>query len=239
MKQVIRIKNLKKYYYLFDKDFKRLIWLMTNKGFSSIKKAIDDISFTVNEGEVVGFIGRNGAGKSTLMKLIASITFPTYGDIKVDGKVGSLINLSAGFNNKYTGRENIYYKSKLMGLSKDYVDNIIDEIIEFADIGEYFDITFSTYSSGMRARLGFALAVFTNPDILIVDEVFAVGDKDFKRKSAKKTREMFQSGKTIIFSSHSEQQIRQFCTRVVYLNDGKIVFDGDVEKALKMYNENS
>lgn len=238
MEYSIEIRNLKKYYWLFDKDYKKIPWLLTNKGHCNIKKALDGVSLTVGKSEVVGIIGKNGAGKSTLMKLVAGITFPTDGEVNVNGIVGSLINLSAGFNKNYTGRENIYYKGTIMGMKKKNIDQIINNIIEFADIGDYFDLPLKTYSSGMAARLGFALAIFSDPDILIIDEVFAVGDKDFKQKSFKKTREMFKSGKSILFSSHSEGQIRKFCNRVVYIKDGRIVFDGDVEEGLKLYNNN-
>ena len=171
------------------------------------------------------------------MSLVAGITFPTEGEINVYGKIGSLINLAAGFNPQYTGRENIYYKGIIMGMDKSEVDDILDEVIDFADLGEYFDLPLKTYSSGMVARLGFALAVFSDPEILIIDEVFAVGDKDFREKSMKKTKEMFTSGKSILFSSHVDIQIKQFCNRVIYLEDGKIVFDGDVDEGLKMYNQ--
>ena len=133
MKNAIEIKNLCKNYYLFDKDYKRILWLLRSKGHYGIKKAVDDISLTVKRGEVVGIIGSNGAGKSTLMSLVAGVTFPTSGDIKVNGTVGALINLSAGFNNNYTGRENVYYKAELLGMKKTDVTKIIDEIIDFAD----------------------------------------------------------------------------------------------------------
>jgi teichoic acid transport system ATP-binding protein len=237
MKNAIEIKDLRKHYWLFDKDYKIIPWLFTKKGFTSIKRAIDGIDLTVGHGEVVGVIGKNGAGKSTLMKLVAGITFPTDGLINVYGKVGSLINLSAGFNLEYTGRENIYYKGMLMGLTQKGIDDIIDDVIDYAEIGEYFDLPLRMYSAGMGARLGFSLAVFSDPDILIVDEVLAVGDKAFKQKSYTKTREMFKSGKSVLFSSHEDAHIREFCNRVVYIDDGKILYDGDVETGLKMYNE--
>lgn len=233
---IIEIKNLSKYYYLFDKDYKKLFWLFSKKGYYAIKKALDGINLTVEKGEVVGIIGKNGAGKSTLMSLVAGISFPTTGEVITTGKIRSLINLSAGFNAQYTGRENIYYKATIMGLEKWEVDEMINDIIDFAELDEYFDLPIKTYSSGMKARLGFALAIFSDPDILIVDEVFAVGDKDFKLKSAKKTKEMFKSGKSVLFSSHSESLIREFCSRVIYIKDGKVVYDGDVEEALCMYN---
>ena len=237
MKENIVIKNVTKTYYLFDRDYKIIKWLFRNKGYTGEKHVLKDISFTVKEGEVVGIIGCNGAGKSTLMKMVAGITFPTRGEIKVDGRIGSLINLSAGFNVDYTGRKNIYYKGTLLGMTKKEIDDIIDDIIDFVELGEYFDMPLRTYSSGMAARLGFGLAVFSDPDVLIVDEVFAVGDKAFQNKSRKKTMELFEAGKSILFSSHSDTLIRQFCNRVIYLKDGKIKFEGDVETGLQIYND--
>lgn len=236
MSFVIKAKKIRKHFYLFDKDFKMIFWLFTKKGNKSIKKSLDEITFSVSHGEIVGVIGRNGAGKSTLMKIVAGITFPTDGCLEVNGKVGSLINLNAGFNPAYTGRENIYYKAKLLDYSNSFIDSIIDDIIEFAELEDYFDLPLKTYSSGMKARLGFSLAIFTNPDILIIDEVFAVGDKKFKEKSKKKVMELFNSGKSVLFASHSESLIREFCTKAIYIDQGKIVYDGDVEEAIKRYN---
>lgn len=233
----IVVKKLSKSYFLFNKDFRILQWIFTKKGYEKERAVLKDISFEVKKGEIVGLIGVNGAGKSTLMKLIAGITYPSKGSVEVNGKVGSLINLSAGFNPDYTGRKNIYYKGTIMGMSKTEIDNIIDDICEFVDLGEYFDRPLRMYSSGMSARLGFALAVFSKPEILIIDEVLAVGDKNFQSKSREKVVEMFEEGKSVIFSSHSDGLIRQFCNRVIYLKDGKIVFDGDVEEGLAKYNE--
>lgn len=237
MKKNIVVENVSKTYYLFDRDYKIIQWLFNNRKSTSEKHVLKNISFTVNEGEVVGIIGCNGAGKSTLMKMVAGITFPTEGNISVNGRIGSLINLSAGFNNDYTGRKNIYYKGTLLGMKKEEIDAIIDDIIDFVELGEYFDMPLRTYSSGMAARLGFGLAVFSDPDILIVDEVFAVGDKRFQSKSREKTTQLFQAGKSILFSSHSDLLIRQFCNRVIYLRDGEIAYEGDVETGLSMYNE--
>lgn len=237
MEKKIEVKNLSKTFYLFDKDFKILYWIVTKKGCQKEQEVLKNISFSVEAGEIVGLIGVNGAGKSTLMKLIAGITYPTGGEVTVRGKIGSLINLSAGFNPDYTGRKNIYYKGTVMGMSKSEIDNIIDDIEEFVELGDYFDRPLRMYSSGMSARLGFALAVYINPEILIIDEVLAVGDKIFQKKSRAKVEELFKQGKAVIFSSHSDDLIRQFCNRVLYLKDGQIVYDGNVEEGLKMYNE--
>lgn len=237
MEKKIEVKNLSKTFYLFDKDYKILYWIVTKKGCQKEKEVLKNISFHVEAGERVGLIGVNGAGKSTLMKLIAGITYPTSGEVTVRGKIGSLINLSAGFNPDYTGRKNIYYKGTVMGMSKSEIDNIIDDIEEFVELGEYFDRPLRMYSAGMSARLGFALAVYIDPEILIIDEVLAVGDKIFQKKSRAKVEELFKQGKAVIFSSHSDDLIRQFCNRVLYLKDGQIVYDGDVEEGLKLYNE--
>ncbi len=237
MKPVVQCINLEKKYFLFEKDYKIIPWLFTKKGCSEEITTLTDINLTINEGDVIAFIGKNGAGKSTLMKIIAGITMNTDGELKVNGKVNSLINLGAGFNAKYTGRENIYYKGTLMGMSKDYLDSIIDEIIDFCDIGHYFDLPTYMYSSGMKARLGFALAIYSKHDILIVDEVFAVGDKAFREKSANKMKEILTSGKSIIFASHSDDQIKQFCNRAIFIDDHRIVLDGTVDEVLHAYNK--
>ena len=236
MENAITVRNLTKTFYLFEKDYKILQWIFTKKGCTAEKTALDNISLDIKKGEMVGLIGKNGAGKSTLMKLIAGITFPTKGSVEVDGRVGSFINLTAGFNMDFTGRKNIYYTGMLTGKTKEEIDAILDDIIDFVDIGDYFDLPMRMYSSGMSARLGFALAVFTNPDILVVDEVFAVGDKNFQEKSRAKTMELFNSGKTLLFSSHSDALIKRFCSRVIYIKDSKIAFDGDVDEGIAMYN---
>ena len=237
MENAITIRNLTKTFYLFNKDYHILPWLFTKKGCKAEKVALNDISLDIKKGEMVGLIGKNGAGKSTLMKLIAGITFPTKGTVEVDGKVGSFINLTAGFNTDFTGRKNLYYKGMLTGKTEAEIDAVIDDIIEFVDIGDYLDLPMRMYSSGMSARLGFALAVFTDPDILIIDEVFAVGDKNFQEKSKAKTAELFDAGKTVLFSSHSDALIKQFCNRVIYIKDSRIAFDGDVDEGIRIYNE--
>lgn len=237
MDKKIEVINLNKTFYMFAKDYKILQWVITKKGCQKEKRVLNNISFCVDAGEIVGLVGVNGAGKSTLMRLVAGITYPTSGEIFVRGKVGSLINLSAGFNMDYTGRKNIYYKGTIMGMPKAEIDKIINDIEDFVELGEYFDRPLRMYSSGMSARLGFALAVFTKPDILIIDEVLAVGDKIFQKKSKDKVVEMFNEGKSVLFSSHSDDLIRQFCSRVIYLRDGAIVFDGNVEEGLKKYND--
>lgn len=237
MENAIKVVDLSKNFYLFRRNSKILPWIFTKRGYEIEKRVLQHLSFEVPKGQSVGLIGANGAGKSTLMKLIAGITYPSSGEVAVHGRVGSLINLSAGFLPDYTGRKNIYYKGTVMGMSRTQIDRMMDDIIRFVDLGDYFDRPIRMYSSGMSARLGFALAVSVEPDILIIDEVLAVGDKSFQEKSRKKVEEMFYAGKSVIFSSHSDALIRQFCQRVIYLKDGKIAYDGDVEEGLGRYNE--
>lgn len=239
LEPVIKVEKLEKKFYYFEKDFKAIHWLINKKKFDKEFNVLKGIDFSVTKGESVAILGKNGAGKSTILKLIAEVYHPTNGTINVKGKVSSLLELGAGFNGELTGYENIYLKGTLMGMSKKEIDEIIGDIIEFADIGEYMDMPFDSYSSGMRARLGFALAVNISPDILIIDEVFAVGDRDFQVKSRAKTIEFFEMGKTILFVSHSEELVRQFCNRVIYLKDGKIAFDGAVEEGLMIYRNDS
>lgn len=237
MENCVTVRNLSKKYYLFNQDMRILQWLLFRTGYTSEKYVLKDVSFDVKCGDVVGIIGKNGAGKSTLMQLIAGIILPTSGTIETSGKIGALINLSAGFEPNFTGRQNIFYKGTLMGMTNKEINDILPAIIEFVDLGEYFDMPIRMYSSGMSARLGFALAVFSEPEILIVDEVFAVGDKNFQEKSKAKITELFGSGKSVLFSSHSDPLIRNFCNKVMYIKDGKIAFEGDVEEGLEMYSD--
>lgn len=236
METVIKLKNVKKIFRYFKKDYKIILWLFTKKGHTKEFRVLNGIDIDIKKGEVVGILGKNGAGKSTLLKIISGIYFPTSGKVEVNGTIASLIELGAGFNKELTGRENIYLKGNLLGLSEKYMEEHIDSIIEFADIGEYMDMPLGTYSSGMSARLGFALAVNADPDILIIDEVFAVGDKNFQKKSRAKTEELLKSGKTVLFVSHSENLISEFCNRVIYLKDGLVDYDGPVEKGLALYH---
>ncbi len=237
MEKVVECINLEKKYFLFEKDYKIIPWLFTKKGCTKEITPLKKINLTINKGDVIGFVGKNGAGKSTLMKIIAGITVQTDGALNVNGKVNSLINLGAGFNQKLTGRQNIYYKGLLMGMKKPQIDSIIDDIIEFCEIGEFFELPLYMYSSGMSARLGFALAIFADHDILIVDEVFAVGDKAFREKSAAKMKDLFKSGKSIIFASHADEQIKQFCNRAVFIDENQIILDGTVDEVLNAYNK--
>lgn len=233
----IKLDGVVKNFYYFKKDFKRFNWLLNGNGYTQEFRVLKGLNFEINDGEIVGILGANGAGKSTTLKIIAGIYTASTGNVEVNGKVTSLLELGAGFNPILTGRENIYFKGNVIGLSEQEIDNILDDVIEFADIGEYMDMPLNSYSSGMAARLGFALAVMVDPEILIIDEVFAVGDRDFQQKSRAKTMEFFEQGKTILFVSHSEDLIRSFCNRVIYLKDGFVQYDGEVEGGIAMYHE--
>lgn len=235
-KDRIKLTGVVKNFYFFKKDYRIFKWLYNGRGHEKEFRVLKGINFTIKDGEIVGILGANGAGKSTILKIIAGIYTATRGKVHVDGKVTSLLELGAGFNPMLTGRENIYFKGNILGLSNEEIDNIIDDVIDFADIGDYMEMPLKSYSSGMGARLGFALAVMVDPEILIIDEVFAVGDKNFQQKSKEKTMEFFELGKTILFVSHSESLIKNFCNRVIYLRDGFVQFDGDVDEGIAMYH---
>jgi lipopolysaccharide transport system ATP-binding protein len=197
--------------------------------------ALDDVSFTIRQGEVVGIIGRNGAGKSTLLKLMSRLTEPTRGRITIEGKVGSLLEIGTGFHPELTGRENIFLNGTILGMSRNDVQRRFEEIVEFAEIDRFLDTPVKRYSSGMYVRLAFAVAAHLEPEILIVDEVLAVGDVAFQRKCLGRMGEVAQEGRTVLFVSHNLAAIKSLCTRAVLLQDGKIVADGEVEDTVMKY----
>jgi lipopolysaccharide transport system ATP-binding protein len=188
--------------------------------------ALNGIDLKVRKGEILGIVGMNGSGKSTLLKIIAGIIPPTTGEIAVSGNVVPLLELGAGFNPEYSGLENIYFYNSILGYSRKQTDAILDKILDFAEIGDFIHQPLKTYSSGMRARLSFAVSVNINPDILIVDEILSVGDELFRRKSFSKIEEFFQAKKTILFVSHSAGNVNQLCSRALMLDKGKIVLQG-------------
>lgn len=197
--------------------------------------AVKDISFTVEKGEVLGIIGRNGAGKSTLLKLLSRITGPTDGEIKISGKLSSLLEVGTGFHPELTGRENVYLNGTILGMTKKEVKLKFDQIVEFAGVSKYIDTPVKRYSSGMMVRLGFAVAAHLEPDILIVDEVLAVGDQDFQDKCVSKMNEVSKEGRTVLFVSHNLNSIRQLCTRGLLLENGRMVMSGDVHAVINHY----
>src|SRR5271157_118321 len=201
----------------------------------SLKWALDGVSLEVEQGEVVGIIGRNGAGKSTLLKVLSRITYPTSGRVQVDGRVGSLLEVGTGFHDELTGRENIYMNGSILGMKKREIDAAMDQIIEFADIGEFLDTPIKRYSSGMRMRLGFAVAAHLCTDVLFVDEVLAVGDVGFQKKCLGAMRELGSGGRTILFVSHNMAAVENLCKRTVWISDGQVKRDGDTKDVIRAY----
>lgn len=200
-------------------------------------KALDDVSFTVNKGDRVGVLGLNGAGKSTLMKVIAGVFEPTSGRVSKEGVIAPMIELGAGFDNQYTGAENIYLYGAVLGHSRKYMEQRFEEIVEFSELKEFIDVPLKNYSSGMRARLGFSIATMVKPDILILDEVLSVGDAKFKKKSEEKLKSMMNENTTVIFVSHNLGQVRRICNKAMILEKGRMIAYGDIEEVAAKYEE--
>ncbi len=200
--------------------------------------ALADVSFSVRKGEVLGVIGRNGAGKSTLLKIIAGIMKPTRGTLKVAGNVVPMLELGSGFDSELSGRENIYLNGAILGYTKAYLDSKYQEILDFSELGSFIDVPIRSYSSGMMMRLAFSIATVVNPEILIVDEILAVGDEEFQKKSRARMAELMAGGTTVLFVSHSLSQIREICDRVLWLDGGKVKLLGGTEKVCDAYQEN-
>ncbi len=200
--------------------------------------ALRDISFDVEPGEVVGIIGRNGAGKSTLLKILSRITIPTEGLVELHGRIGSLLEVGTGFHPEMTGRENIFLNGSILGMKRTEIDHKFDEIVKFADIDKFIDTPVKRYSSGMYVRLAFAVAAHLDPEILLVDEVLAVGDIPFQKKCLGKMREVSQGGRTVFFVSHNMEAIKQLCTRAVLLHEGNLVMDGFPDEVIGNYLKN-
>ena len=235
---VIVVENLVKEYKMFNSKKDRLLESMV-PGYQKhdVFRAMNDVSFTVKKGEVLGVLGKNGAGKSTLLKMITGVVTPTSGKLEVKGKISSLLELGAAFNAELTGYENIYQHGQIMGLTKAEIKAKEKEIIEFADIGEHISQPVKTYSSGMFARLAFACAINVDPDILIVDEVLSVGDMAFQLKCFKKFEEFKKRGKTILFVTHSITDILRNCTRTIIIDSGNKIFDGGVKDGVELYKK--
>jgi lipopolysaccharide transport system ATP-binding protein len=197
--------------------------------------ALRSISFEVQPGEVVGIIGRNGAGKSTLLKILSRITEPTEGNAAIRGRVGSLLEVGTGFHNELTGRENVYLNGSILGMTRREIDRKFDEIVEFSGVEQFIDTPVKHYSSGMKVRLGFAVAAHLEPEILIVDEVLAVGDFEFQKKCLGKMNDVASSGRTVLFVSHNTAAVESLCTRAVLLDRGRLVEDGDAASVLRAY----
>ena len=237
MKYAIRVKNLTKIYHLYDKPIDRLKEALNpfRKKYHKDFYALNDVSFEVKKSETVGIIGKNGAGKSTLLKIITGVLTPTSGSVEVSGKIASLLELGAGFNPEMTGLENIYLQGTIMGFTKEEIDKKIDDILSFADIGEFIYQPLKTYSSGMFARLAFATGINVEPDILIVDETLSVGDVRFQNKCFRKMNELKEKGLTILFVSHDIGTINNFCDKAIWLDDGKIRMLGKPKNIIEHY----
>jgi len=236
----IEVRHLFKKYKLYNRSTDRLKEALFFGGKKKLHidfYALDDVSFTVKKGETVGIIGTNGSGKSTLLKIIAGVLQPTSGTVKVSGKVAALLELGAGFNPEYTGLENIYLSGAIMGYTKEQIEKKIDEIVQFADIGIHINQPVKTYSSGMFARLAFAVAINVEPDVFIIDEALSVGDMFFQEKSFTRMKKFRQEGKTILFVSHSLPSVRNFCDRAIWIEKGKIKMDGDATVVCSEYQD--
>ena len=197
--------------------------------------ALKNVSFTVRPGEVLGIIGRNGAGKSTILKVISGILKPTEGSVSVRGNIVPMLELGSGFDFDLTGRENIYLNGSILGYSSHFLDEKYDEIVSFSELGEFIEMPIRNYSSGMMMRLAFSIATVVNPEILIVDEILAVGDEAFQRKSRQRMLELMGGGTTVLFVSHSLDQIREMCDRVLWLDHGQIKMLGETKEVCDAY----
>lgn len=197
--------------------------------------ALKDVSFDIKKGEVVGLIGSNGAGKSTLLKVVSGVMKPTKGKVTTDGVISPMIELGAGFDMELTARENIYLNGAILGYSKKFLEEKFDEIVEFSELREFLDVPVKNFSSGMTAKLAFSIATVVDPEILIVDEILSVGDLKFQEKSKKKMESMISGGTTVLYVSHSLDAIKDICTKVIWLEHGKIVMIGDTKEVCDAY----
>ncbi len=199
--------------------------------------ALKNVDFEIKRGDRVGILGMNGAGKSTLLKVIAGVLKPTEGNVQCFGKIAPLLELGAGFDRQYTGAENIYLYGAVLGYSREFIQQKYDEIVKFSELGRFIDVPVKNYSSGMKARLGFSIATVVEPEILILDEVLSVGDKRFRKKCEARIQSMFDKGVTVLFVSHSTDQVLRMCNKGILLEQGKLIAQGDVEEIVDLYDE--
>ena len=236
-KNAIEVKDLCKEFVVYeDKAYfikERLANLGRNR--KQKHKVLNDINVDIKQGETVGLIGVNGCGKSTFLKMLTRIIYPEKGTIKINGKVSSLIELGAGFNIDFTGRENIYFNASIYGLGKKDVDKVIDKIIDFSELGEFIDVPVRTYSSGMYMRLAFSIAINVEADILLIDEILAVGDSRFQEKCYNKLHELKASKKTIVFVSHGMDTVESLCDRALWFYNGHLEMDGKPLDVIRKY----
>ena len=224
---VIEFKSVTKIYKLYSSEKKRLLSVFFKK-----------IPHKEKKGDAVALFGKNGAGKSTILKMITGVTYPSSGEVSVDGRVSALLELTSGFDPELTGRENIFLRGRLLGLKEEEIKEVEKDIELFAELGDYIDQPVRTYSSGMKARLGFSVNVNIKPEILIIDEALSVGDVDFRKKCVKKVSEiMSDDDVTLLFVTHSVSTAKEFCKRGILLKNGKKIFDGNIDKAIELYNK--
>ena len=239
---VIKFDHVTKTYNLYKNDRGRFLGIFNYNRKGSFLGSVDaskDLSFEIKKGEAVAFLGRNGAGKSTTLKMVTGVTHPTSGEIRVEGRVSALLELTAGFDPQLTGRENISLRGQILGLNRSEIKELEPDIIDFAELGLYIDQPMRTYSSGMKARLGFAFAVAIDPEILVVDEALSVGDRAFQKKCIDRIREiMMDENVTVLFVTHTSSTAKEFCSRGIVLDKGTKVFDGTIDDATKYYEEN-
>lgn len=238
-KEVLMVDNVSMKFNLMEKKVDNLkeyfIKLVKNELRYQEFWALKNISFTLNQGDRLGILGLNGAGKSTLLKIIAGVLKATEGSVTTKGKIVPLLELGAGFDQQYTGAENIFLYGAVLGYSKEFIKEKYNEIIEFSELGEFINVPVKNYSSGMKARLGFSIATVVEPEILILDEVLSVGDAKFRKKSEKRIKSMFDSGVTVLFVSHSLEQVKRLCNRAIILEKGQLIADDEIEKVGMIY----
>lgn len=235
---VVEFKNVSKTYKLYKNSKKRFLSIFIKKIKYTPKKAVNNVSFNIKKGESVALLGKNGAGKSTILKIITGVVYNTEGEVTVNGRVSALLELTSGFDPEFTGRENIYLKGQILGLDDSEIKKLEPIIIDFAGLEEYIDQPVRTYSSGMKARLGFSINVNIEPEILIVDEALSVGDEAFKKKCMKKINEIIEKDNvTLLFVTHATGVAKEFCKRGIVMQQGKIICDTDINEAVKIYNE--
>ena len=232
----IEFRGVSKEYKLYRSDRHRFLGIFTSRVPFKRVFANKDLDFQIRRGESVAVMGKNGAGKSTMLKMITGVVFPTRGEVIVNGRVSALLELTAGFDKELTGRENVHLRGQIWGLEADEIADLEEKVIDFADIGDYIDQPMRTYSSGMKARVGFAISANINPEILVVDEALSVGDKAFREKCDRKIREIMEKEHvTVIFVTHSSGAAEAICDRGLVLKKGKLAFDGPISDAIEFY----
>ncbi len=239
-KSVIEVENLSKTFWIAEdkrETMKSFLISIFNQNKSKTFKALENVSFNVKQGEFLGIIGRNGSGKSTLLKLIAEIYAPTKGNVKVKGSIVPFLELGVGFNPELSGEENIYLNGTLLGLTNDEITKKFDAIVEYSGLKGFIKTPVKNYSSGMKVRLGFSIAMQTNGDIYLLDEIMSVGDAEFRKKSLNSILNLIEQKKTILYVTHNLNSIAKYCTRCLWFNRGVLKFDGDPIKALHRYED--